>query len=337
MSPPPDTMPSSPTHLQGDGFAYCDCWNAFTLEDDIGQYYSTAWYLGTGLGACDYRLEGRTEVDVSDETGALKLWPRQTIPIQLVPPGILPLTFGGMPHRIVIGNSPTALRIVAFRLSPLGEVYIGTGRIDNPTWRSLGAGGTELLMGASMALDTITLLARHQDGSLSAGYLSDLTNGTVSWNALGLKTTTTQTATTPKLVRRRDGHIAVFALDESGHLQHGDLSDGQLTDGWKKHGGPFTGEIAATEDDDGHLTVAARDAKGDVWHRDLRDSHKWHHDEAPIQSLLSVREGRHEKMTIYGIDKKRRVHEHVIGKKGWKKIGTPEEIVAAMQRGKRKH
>lgn len=59
----------------------------------------------------------------------------------------------------------------------------------------------------------------------------------------------------------------------------------------------------------------------------------WH---APIRSLLSAHAGKHDRMTIYGMDKKRRVHAHVVGKRGWKNLGTPEEIIAAAQTGKKK-
>ena len=95
--------------------------------------------------------------------------------------------------------------------------------------------------------------------------------------------------------------------------------------------------IAAAEDDDGHLFVAVHEARGDdLWYRYLRNDDKWHHGDAPIKSVLSAQAGKHDRMTIYGIDKKRRVHAHVVGKRGWKNLGTPEEIIAAAQGGKKK-
>ncbi len=83
-----------------------------------------------------------------------------------------------------------------------------------------------------------------------------------------------------------------------------------------------------------NATVAVHEAKGDdLRYRSLGNEDKWHHGDAPIRSLLSAHAGKHDRMTIYGMDKKRRVHAHVVGKRGWKNLGTPEEIIAAAQGG----
>jgi hypothetical protein len=332
---PPPSLPDTPTREQNDYSAVANAWtDAFSLPETMGtQMVFPPWSVNTGLFACSFNFMGRVEVTVSDPLGALKQWPRDPIPIQLPPPGILPAVLGGMPHRIVIDG-----RRVGFRLSPLGEVYLGLGRIDREDWRSLGESGVDALLGAADGSKApggkigFTLVARHQDGNLVAGHLADIESGSPKWTKLGLKT-----KETPKLVRRHDGTVAVFALDESGHLHHGDLKHGALVRGWKKHGGPFAGPIAAAEDDDRHLFVAVHEAKGDdLCYRYLRDGHKWHRGDAPVKSVLSAQAGKHDKMTIYGMDKKRRVHAHVVGKHGWKNLGTPEEIIAAMQGGKKK-
>ena len=330
---PPPSLPDTPTRDQTDVSASANAWGEIDFPDIMGDYMMDPWVVSTGLYACSFNFMGRAEVTVSDPEAALGQWPRQIIVIQLPPSGILPTITGGTPHRIVIGG-----RRIGFRLSPLGEVYLGLGGIDREVWRSLGESGVDLLLGAVPGSDSptgkigFTLVARHQDGSLVAGHLADIESGSPSWTKLGLKT-----KEVPRLVRRHNGTIAVFALDESGHLHHGDLKGGALVHGWKKHGGPFRGTIAAAEDDDKHLFVAVHEAKGDdLWYRSLRDDHKWHHGDAPIKSVLSAHAGKHDKMTIYGIDKKRRVHAHVVGKHGWKNLGTPEEIIAAAQTGKRK-
>jgi len=333
----PATLPDVPTREVTDWFAWSDAWITQTLPDAMGDKFLPIWNISTGDAACNFDLDGFVKVHVTDPNNALKQWPIQTITIHLLPPGILPAVFGGMPRRIILGD-----RLVSFRFSPLGEVYLGLGRIDREDWRSLGESGVDLLLGAAPGSESpggkigFTLVARHQDGSLVAGHLADIETGSPSWTKLGLKT-----KETPRLVRRHNGTIAVFALDESGHLHHGDLKDGALVHGWKKHGGPFRGTIAAAEDDDRHLFVAVHEAKrNDLWYRSLRNDDKWYHGDAPIKSVLSAHAGKHDKMTIYGIDKKRRVHAHVVGKEvgkhGWKKLGTPEEIIAAAQRGKKK-
>lgn len=329
---PPDFLPATPTRDQTDVSASANAWAELNLPDTMGDRMLPSWIVSPGLYACSFNFMGRVEVTVSDPKHALDLWPRDVIQIQLLPPGILPAAFGGMPHPIVIGG-----RRLSLRLSPLGEVYLGLGRIDRETWRNLGESGIDLLLGAATAGDgprakiALTLVARQADGNLVAGYLADIDSGSPSWAKLGLKT-----KEVPQLVRRQDGAVAVFALDESGHLHHGDLKSGVLVAAMTKLGGPFNGTIAATEDDDGHLFVAMHDGKDDVWHRYLHKDEKWHHHDAPVRYLLSAHERKDEKMTIYGIDKKRRVHAHRVGKKGWKNLGTPEEIVAAAQQGKKR-
>jgi hypothetical protein len=329
---PPDFLPDTPYRDQDDVSASANAWALLDLPDTMGDRMLPSWVVSPGLFACSFNFMGRIEVTVSDPKHALDLWPREVIQIQLLPPGILPAAFGGMPHRIVIGG-----RRLSLRLSPLGEIYLGLGRIDRETWRVLGESGIDLLLGAAVvsngpgAKTALTLVARRADGHLVAGYLADIESGSPDWRKLGLKT-----KDVPQLVRRQNGAVAVFALDESGHLYQGDLTSGALSHGMKRLGGPFKGTIAATEDDDGHLFVAMHDGKDDVWHLHLHKDEKWHHHDAPVRYLLSVSERKDEKMVIYGIDDKRRVHAHRIGKKGWKNLGTPEEIVAAAQQGKKK-